>query len=208
MELDELKNIWQSNKTKFLPKGEEEIAMMLKGNSRSVVDNLKKSVWFELIFTLVAAIAFLVYAFNLPEGALKWTTVSILILFMSYTIYYIKKLLLLNRFNTGADHLKATLEKLVENLTSYLKFYRRSYTILYPVYFGLGLLFGGLETGSERFLQTLSNPKIIAYLMIMGGIFFFLSTWFTKWYLKKLYGNHLEKLLALLRELNSFDRTE
>jgi hypothetical protein len=161
MELDELKDIWQKNKRDFKPKAEDEIALMLKGNSRSVVDKLKRSVWFELTFTLLAAIGFLVYAFTLPDGALKWTAVSVLVLFVSYSVYYIKKLILLNRFRPGTGPLKEMLENLIENLRSYLHFYQRSYTILYPVYFGLGILFGGLESGSERFLQTISDPKII-----------------------------------------------
>lgn len=205
MELEELKNIWKKNKEEFQPKNETQLASMLNGTSKSLIDKLKCSVWFELKFTIVAGIALLIYALLLPSGSLKWATVSILILFVGYSFYYVKKLLLLSRFQPGEDHLKANLKKLVDNLSSYLKFYKLSFTLLYPVYFCLGILFGGLETGSEKFFENLSNPKIIGYLTIVALVLFFVSTWFTRWYLKKLYGNHLEKLNGLLKELNAIE---
>jgi hypothetical protein len=208
MELDELKNIWQKNPAGFVPKGEAELARMLKGSSRSIVDKLKRSVWFELIFTVLSGAVLLIYALTLPNGALKWTSVSILILFVAYPVYYIKKLVLLNRFNPGDDHLRANLEKLIDNLTSYLKFYTGSYTVLYPVYFMLALLFLALERGSEQFFQSLSNPKTIGYLIFLAAFFYLVSKVFTRWYLKKLYGNHLEKLRSVLNELVSFDKPE
>jgi hypothetical protein len=203
MELDELKNIWKQSPAKFQFKNETQLASMLKGSSKSAVAKLKKSVWFELGFTIVAGLALLIYAMSLPSGSLKWTTVSILALFVAYSFYYVKKLLLLATFKPADDHLKANLEKLTASLTGYMKFYKRSYTILYPIYFGLGLLFGGLESGSDKFLQIISEPKIILYLVFIAIAFFFLSTWFANWYFKKLYGNHIEKLKAILRDLNA-----
>jgi hypothetical protein len=201
MELEELKHIWNKNKADFQPKDEAQLASMLKGTSRSLIDKLKRSVWLELSFTIVAGLALLIYAFTLT-GALKWTTMAIIVLFVGYSFYYVKKLLLLRHFDSGDNNLKANLEKLVSRLGSYLKFYKRSYTLLYPVYFGLGILFGGLEIGSDRFLQKLSDPKWITYLLVITIVFFFISMLFANWFLKKLYGRHLEKLKTLLNELN------
>jgi hypothetical protein len=207
MELEDLKNIWNRSKTDFQTKDETQLASMLNGTSTSVVEKLKRSVWIELIFTVVASILFLLYALTLPSGALKWTTVSLLVLFVAYSFYYVKKLLLLNRFKPGNHNLKQNLEKLTENLTGYLKFYKRSYTILYPVYFCLGLLFGGLESGSDLFFEKLSDPKLILYLIGLSVVFFLISRSFANWLLKKLYGNHLDKLKTLLRELNAGEDT-
>lgn len=201
MELEELKSIWKSSDPGFSPKNEAEIAQMLKGNSQSIVDKLKRSVWFELIFTLVAGVSLLVYALTLPSGALKWTSVSILILFVGYSFYYIKKLTLLVNYNPAAENIRASLERLIDNLSSYLRFYKRSYTLLYPIYFALGLLFVAMERGMDKFLDNLSQPRTIIYLLVIGLIFFFCSTWLTNWYLKKLYGNHLEKLKGLLHDI-------
>jgi glucan phosphoethanolaminetransferase (alkaline phosphatase superfamily) len=201
MELEELKSIWKSSGPGFSPKNEAEIAQMLKGNSQSIVDKLKRSVWFELIFTLVAGISLLVYALTLKSGALKWTSVSILILFVGYSFYYIKKLTLLVNYNPADENIRVSLERLTDNLSSYLRFYKRSYTMLYPIYFVLGLLFVAMERGMDKFLDNLSQPRTIIYLLVIGLVFFFCSTWLTNWYLKKLYGNHLEKLKGLLHDI-------
>ncbi len=57
MELEDLKSIWKSGETVFQPKNEQEIAMMLKGRSISIVNKLKRNVWFELVFAIVVSVA-------------------------------------------------------------------------------------------------------------------------------------------------------
>jgi hypothetical protein len=205
MELDDLKKIWQENRGQFLPKQEAELISMMRGNSTSIVEKLKKSVWFELVFTAVAGIALLVYAVMLPSGALKFTSISFLFVFVGYSLYYIKKILLLNRFNPVEGNLRESLGKLILNLESHLTFYKQSYTILYPVFFLLGLLFVAVESGADRFLERLSEPKVILSLVLMGAALLFLSTWFASWYLKKLYGNYLDNLRSVLTDLQRED---
>jgi hypothetical protein len=202
MELDDLKNIWNQNKTIYPQKNEAEIAEMLKGRSTSIINKLKKSVGLELIFTIVAGIALLVYALTLPAGALKWIAIFFLVMLVGYSFYYVKKIILLNRFDTADQNLNRNLTQLIEKLSSYLNFYKRSYTVLYPLYFFLGLLFSGIERGTEDFFDSLMKPKSMMLVVAIGGIFYFASTWLVDWFLKKLYGNHLDKLKALLKELN------
>jgi hypothetical protein len=202
MELEDLKSIWKNSETDFLLKGEAEIASMLTKKSLSIVDKLKRNVWFELLITLAASIALLIYAMQL-SGALKWTSISIILMCLGYTVYYIKKLVLLSRFNPATENIRSNLTSLVENLTGYLKFYKRSYTVLYPIYFCVGLVFGGLERGTDRFFETLLTPTTILSIVTIAGLFYFLSKKFTNWYLNKLYGNHLNKLESLLDELQT-----
>lgn len=202
MELEDLKSIWKSNEPVFQQKNEEEIAMMLKGRSISIVNKLKRNVWFELVFTIAVSLALLIYALSLPQGAMKWTSISLLLICIASTIFYVKKLSMLNRVQGINDNLHATITFLITNLTAYLKFYRNSYTVLYPIYFLLGLLFSALERGTENFVAFLQEPITIVYLLFMAGLFFLISFWFARWFLKKLYGNHLEKLKSILNELN------
>jgi hypothetical protein len=202
MELEELKSIWKNSEPGFQPKNETEIASMLTGRSLSIIDKLKRSVWFELIFTLVVSGGLLIYAITLPPGALKWASISILIIFVVYTFYYVKKLILLNRFDPANENIQGNLVALIDNLSGYLKFYKRSYTLLYPIFFCLFLLFVGFERGAEKFFENLTKPGTIVYLAGMAAFYFFLATWFTNWYLRKLYGNHLEKLKGLLNDIH------
>src|SRR5687768_5541143 len=135
MELEDLKSLWKKQGDSYRPRNEMEIAAMLNGRSKSIVMKLKRSVWIELGFTLVAGIALLVYALTLEASHLKNISIAILIVFVGYTIYYVKKLILLSRFNTSENNIRTNLESLINNLSGYLRYYRLSYTILYPVYF-------------------------------------------------------------------------
>lgn len=201
MEIEDLKDIWRKQSEGFRRKDETELATMLKGRSRSIITRLKRNVWFELIFTFLGGLGLLAYALTIPAGALKWTSISILILFGIYSLYYVKKLRLLHEFSTANEDLRANLQRLTVSLTGYLKFYKRSYAILYPIYFFLGLLFTALEQGMIGFLNKITKPAIFIPLLLGAFLFFVCSTWLTSWYLRKLYGNHLEKLKGLLREL-------
>lgn len=206
MELEDLKSIWKQNEPSYKPKNEQEIALMMRGKSMSIIDKLKRSVWLEFIITIVASLALLIYAISLPSGALKWTSISLLLMCLAFTIYYIKKLTLLTRFVPN-ENLQSTITMLIARLESYLKFYKNSYAILYPIFFLLGLLFGALERGPSAYIEYLSRTTTIIYLVLMAGLFFFISSWFANWYIRKLYGEHVEKLRKLLDELQSFAQT-
>ena len=202
MELEELKSIWKNSEPVFQPKDEKEIATMLKGRSISIIDKLKRNVWFELIMTIVAAVGLLVYALSLPAGGIKWISISLILMCLAFTFVYVKKIILLNRFNPANETIRENLVSLIDNLTSYVKFYKRSYTILYPVYFCLGLLFAGIERGAEAFFESLMRPRSILLLTALSGLLYFFCTKVADWYLKKLYGNHLEKLKNLLSDIH------
>lgn len=201
MEIEDLKYIWQKQSEGFRPKDQTELAVMLKGKSSSIVTRLKRNVWYELAFTFLGALALIAYAFMLPDGYLKWTSVSILALFGMYSVYYVKKLRLLNNFDSSHENLKANLEILISDLKGYLKFYKRSYSVLYPIFFMLALLFIAIEHGATGFFNKVGRPEVYLVLLPGAALFFVFSTRLTSWYLKKLYGTHLEKLERLLGDL-------
>jgi hypothetical protein len=203
MELEDLKQIWKKQPAGFEPKQETEIISMLQGRSNSIITKLKRNVWIELIFTIGCSIALGVYALTLENGAIMWTIISLLVLFICYLFYYVKKLMLLNKFDASDENLLDNLHHLYERLTVYVNFYKKSYSVLYPVYFCLGVFFGAFESGFDGFMHRMSNPLTVVYLVCFGGIFFIMTIIVTNVYLKKLYGNHLAKLKALLEELRA-----
>lgn len=200
-ELDNLKQIWKNHEPGYEPKKESEIAVMLQGKSNSIISKLKRNVWFELIFTIACSIVLAVYTLTLEAGALMWIIISLLVLFVAYLFYYVKKLMLLGRFDASDGNMKNNLEDLYKKLSAYISFYRKSYAILYPVYFFLGIFFGALDTGLDGFLARMQNPKTVVWLVVLTGVFFVFTFIVTNFYLKKLYGNHLAKLKELLNDL-------
>lgn len=202
-ELDDLKSIWKNQSTGFDAKNTDEIARMLQGRSTSIVIKLKRSVWFELAFTIVSGIGLAIYGIYAQSGQLAWMVLTLSVIFAIYILYYVKKLKLLNRYDLNQGNLKTNLEHLVLGLSAYLSFYKRSYTILYPVFFLLGLFFGALDAGLDNFLQRFSQPSFLIWFILITTVFMVGIYRFTDWYLYKLYGNYLEKLKALLHELTA-----
>jgi len=203
MELEDLKTIWKQNGPEFHQKGEAEITLMLKGRSMSIIARLKRNVWFELIIAVLSTLTLLLYAIGLKNGALKWTSISILVMTLAASVYFIKKLQLLNRFGEMNENLHDTLAHLITNLNSYLKFYKNSYAVLFPIYFFLALLFGALERGPRNYIEFILQPSVIIPLLLVAVLFFVTSTWLANWYIKKLYGDHLAKLQGLLHDLDN-----
>lgn len=200
-ELDDLKSIWKQSG--FETKNEAEIALMLRKKSDTLITKLKRSVWFELILTIVCIIAMGGYVITLKSGALLWTILSLLALLIIYTLYYIKKIILLNQHDHSDKNLAQNLTHLLDRLDSYMKFYTRSYAILYPSFFALGIFFGALETGFDRFIHKFSSP-LYSFSFILLSIVFMAGVYkITDWYLKKLYGNHIVKLKSILEDLRS-----
>ncbi|HEX5169430.1 MAG TPA: hypothetical protein VFW11_09665 [Cyclobacteriaceae bacterium] len=200
MELDDLRNIWQ-NAERFKLKQEEEISSMLKRRSKSIITKLKWSVWFELTFTIIAGLLLLYYSFSIPDGALRWSFMAFLAIFLGYIIYYVKKIRILHRFEESKGNIKTNLEILISDLEAYLKFYEKSYSIMYPMYMVMVFLFVIIDRGMDEFIEAVANWKMILYIIFLVAIFLVSSLWFTKWYLNKLYGNQLRKLKALLNDL-------
>ncbi len=201
-ELDDLKSIWKQQKP-FEAKNEEEIALMLKGRSKDLITKLKRNVWFELILTMVCIAGLGFYGFTLRPGALMWTILALLVFLVSYSFYYVKKIILLNEYDSSATDLKSNLQQLIERLEIYLKFYKRSYAILYPVFFALGILFGALETGFDQYIQKFKSPTYVMAFLLLTIVFMVGIYTITNWYLKKLYGKYIDKLKSLLKELQN-----
>lgn len=204
MELDDLKNIWQKSDL-YKPRGEDEITVMLKGRSKSIIARLRRNIWFELVFTLVGGILLLYYVFSIPSPSFRTAFVLVLLSFLLYIIYYVKKINLLNRFEGSPGNVRANLERLVSDLDAFLRFYYRSYTLLYPGYLLLIVILAIADLGLTQFLESLQEWKTVSYLLFLVLLSFALSFWISKWYLGKLYGTHLQKLRGLLQELQEGD---
>ena len=174
---------------------------MLKGKSHSIIARLKRNIWFELTFTIVGGMLLLYYAFSIPSPSLRWGFVFVLLSFILYIIYYVKKINLLNRFEGSEGNIKTNLENLVRDLDTFLRFYYKSYTLLFPTYLILIVVVAIIDRGMEQFIDSLKDWRVVGLLLFLILLSIALSLWISKWFLGKLYGNHLQKLRTLLMDL-------
>ncbi len=199
-EFERLKSIWQQAQAEA-DKPKEDIARMLQGESLSIVSRLKRNVWFELLFTIVTGLLLLYWGLSTTSSRLLWMLSMLMIVCLAFLFYYTGKLRLLNRFSITEGDIKSNLQHLTAALQGYLRFYKLSYIVLYPVFFVAVLWATARDTGTDIFLEALKDRGFLMIFLLITTAILITAYVLTGWYLKKLYGNHLEKLQRILNDL-------
>jgi 4-hydroxybenzoate polyprenyltransferase len=188
--------------------------MLLDKKSKSPVAkmkrNLKVELWF-LIITYGAIILFYFLAFKGRMSVVSWFMLFIGLLFV---IYFQRKNKLLTEMECLSCEVKSNLQKQVTTLEKYIRIYLIGGTLLAPI----SLLFFGWisyikvwkNVNNTLFYPEEHNPiwkVILAWVIltiIVTSLFYFLN----KWYVRKLYGKHVEKLKEVLNEMENDSRVQ
>jgi hypothetical protein len=153
MELEELKEIWKSADSVAARLDESQVIEILRKKSNSVIAKIKRNVWFEIAMLIVASVGVAILAWNLSPGPIQWLMYSIVTLHGLYLIYFGKKLQLLVNYDYANRSVYENLLALNEKLSSFLKFYRQSYALIYPVYILAGIFVVFFELDKSRLTE-------------------------------------------------------
>lgn len=204
MELDELKILFKERfDVQQPPKSVEEISLLLGKKTQSIVSKLKRSLRIELITCIVLTIAcaaiavFAVYT----ELRIYFSIFALLcFLFLPLLWFLLKKT---ERLSRSALPVKSNLESIVKILREYIKRYFQITMALIPVSLLLVIFLGYYGTPNlEKNLFTLTaSTKQLIFFIAWAVAFTIAMYYFTRWYLKKLYGNYLNELQELIKEL-------
>jgi hypothetical protein len=208
MELDNLKDIWnQVGSEPLQPGNNEKLKEMLNKSSRSPIARMKKNIMWELITVIVAFGGVAVYYLFAFNG--KFVAVSVMYTALSvfFIVYFYYKNKLLSEMQCNACMVKANLEKQVHTLERYVRFYLIAGTAIVPVLliFLWILLYGKLPGiyKDSRFFPSASvsifKSDLVWLLIIV--VFTILIYYANKWYVHKLYGQHINKLKNVLAEM-------
>jgi len=211
MELDELKiHLKQKIDDDRGQKSPADIAILLTRKTNSIIHKLKKSLWFEIASCFIFIMIFgYLSIFN------QYT--SIRIYFSAFTILIIAFLLLLFYLLKKVNQLSGSNLPIKENLISLhslLKEFTKRYfqftmsllpiCLFFSAYLGYqdgknGVIIDGLDSLASKF----NNGKELIIFLIVYIIILTVGTYyFTKWYIKKLYGKYLDQLQDCINELN------
>jgi glucan phosphoethanolaminetransferase (alkaline phosphatase superfamily) len=200
MELDELKKeLNQKIVGKPQNHSTDDITALLKKNTQSLVQKLYKNLLLEMylcIFLTLAcgALALIIDQWNYKTffsvDAVFGLVISIIMLSLTSRI---------KRLSASDATIRTNLQSIVSIIYQYAWLYIRLGLGLLPLIFGLA------------FWITYTDPTIVpkpirwdlfVYLLAALFVFGYASFRFTKWYLRKLYGNYVEQLEAMLNELD------
>ncbi|OIR00597.1 hypothetical protein GALL_172870 [mine drainage metagenome] len=207
MELDELKNELNKKFAADENKSVTAIAALLKKRTFSVVRKLQRSLWFDLAANVFVLLIFIWQGLYNASWALRVYFSSFIVLSvvaLLVLIYLIKKIQSLN--NTILP-VKQNLESIYTIVSEYKTRCFQLTMILIPVCIAFIFVLAYVENQSGHRFDDLINKlndrawifytAIIVYVLaITIGIYYF-----TKWWLKKLYGRFLDQLKSLIEEL-------
>lgn len=195
MDIDNLKSTWRALQTQPEPVFEnDQIRKLLQGKAKDSISKIKRSILIEGTLTLLLGVflmanrSWFYSPFIIPYLLF---VLSLCLVWYTFQYYKIRKINL-------QDNLKKTLEQLIKTLDLYLKVY----------------LYGSLALGLFASILplfwtnvTLDSLTLTKTLFIGGGAIIFIPSYyfFTKWYIKNLYGNYVNELKEELKELEDLE---
>jgi MFS family permease len=209
MELDDLKYQLKAKlEAPNKPASEAALTKALHGNTQSVLGKLKKSLLFEIIVGILFLAAFIYVAVTSPWWSIRVYFNIFNVVVVVFLLYLFALLQKVNKVSASAVPVKTNLEMVLKVLSEFVKRYFQFTMGLIPVCFGLSFWLGyqdGMSISSDKpmpeFIHFSSSNQVLLFFGIYAialtvGIYYF-----TKWYLRKLYGKYLDELAALIKEL-------
>ncbi|MDI3320409.1 hypothetical protein [Pinibacter soli] len=179
-------------------------AMLMK--AESVVKKIKQSVVAETALAIVASVAFVYFAFAYPSFSFRMYFGAFSCISISFVFALLALRLKLHKLDSDLS-VKQNLLDTQSVIKAYVRHYFRFCMILLPVCLCMAVFVFLFEFNSVTPNQSIFTfymfshlwlPLIICYFLFSLGMFFF-----TKLYLQKLYGEHLQLLENLIQELEN-----
>lgn len=207
IELEDLKNIWKDNidsKIDAQRLEQDKIKALLSQQSTNIIDKLRRNLKIEiaLFFICLVLIACVPLYFTNKEVTILCAVVLVFI-FIPYFIYYIRKYRELKRFYSYDRDIKTSLKELVTQLEKYLNIYFWGSLLLTPIsgfLSGFAILYQMKALGFLVYFDAFSSGTL-SLILSFALLLTLISYPVMKWYIRKLYGQHLEKLKGCLKEL-------
>ena len=204
MELDEIKVLLKSKLEESTPSvSGGQLEASIRKHAGSVTGKIKRSIWFEF------AACFLCMLFSV----LAWVTRPSLLIHLfciatiSFCIVFCGNLLQLYRkimvYEGMTAPLKQSLQLIINIVTRFTRLYFRISIGLLPVIFIFGLITGYLDIAAQGLLPRFQWSRGLGVYTIVFIAWSVIIYFFSKWYIRKLYGNYLLQLRRQLKEIEN-----
>ncbi len=208
MELDELKSLINYKlATDHTSRSAEDIAALLTKKTVSVIDKLKRSLWIEIICCVfvIAGFAYLGIAGPYHSFHIYFSVFAVLsVVFLGIIIYLLRRT---NQLSATALPIKSNLQAIVTLIEEFTKRYFQFTMALIPVCFIFAFLLGYNESEQIPTIDSFAKKHFSAVWQIIVfsiGYMALLSVgiyYFTKWYIRKLYGRIVDQLRECIQDL-------
>lgn len=208
MELDQLKEMWGKVESSSTQTSEQELQAMLQKKSKSPIAKMKRNLTIEM-WVVVALYAWIIIDYIISfKGLILMIPLLFFIIGAGFIVYYVRKRKLLHQMECVTCEVKSNLQLQLKILEKYIRFYLLAGTALVPItliFMCTVLFFYAPEVQQVK----AKEPLPFGYFLLAVGIISIVLTipvyFLNKWYVRKLYGQHAEKLKQIVNEMNEED---
>ena len=202
MELDDLRRQWQQPETAQLPVSPAQLESLLAHRSTGLIEKMRRNAWVEAVLNALLAVMLPFYLATRQSALYRMYSVAMLLLAVLMLYYYYRQLQLIGRMARAEGHVRAHLVAMSAGLRQLLRFYYRLTLATGPLLLSLVLgFFVGQELARSGPFRWPLVGGIAAALLFFGTVLQVGVVYGTRWYVQRLYGQHLDRLEASLREL-------
>lgn len=210
MELDELKyQLKNKLSTDHAGRSNEDIAALLTKRTHSIIGKLKKSLWIEIIFGILVTVGFGLIGIMSKYVTLRIYFSIFAVMCAAFIVLLIYLLRRITHLSSTTLPVKSNLQTIVNIIAEFIKRYFQFTMALIPVCFIFSFLLGYYEPepvpevdGLTKSIFSVSKAwQVIVFLVIYMALLTVGIYYFTKWYLKKLYGKYVDQIKECIAEL-------
>lgn len=196
---DDLSRRWQQQP--LAPAGDpSEWQALLAGGSRSPVAKMIRHVWAELMIGALITAPLVVALLRMPGSWAQGLAMGLASVGGLSVFYYYYQLHLLRQLQHSADPLRSHAAGYLRQLRGLLRVGHRANLGLTVVLAALALY--GAEQVVLPALPAAAIGSFLPWFSLTVVVSLALVHWFTKWHIRESYGQHLDRLEAVLRELD------
>ncbi|MES2329554.1 MAG: hypothetical protein V4539_08125 [Bacteroidota bacterium] len=209
MELDELKNQLKNKlAADHSGRSDSDIAALLNKRTVSVVGKIKKSLRMEILFGSVFVLLFALFGIFSGNHAFSIYFSVFTIICGACVLLLIYLLLRTSRLGGTALPVKSNLQTIVKIIEEYMKRVFQFTMAMIPVCFIFSFVLGYYDskppTQTEKFSNVFFTKKweVNVFLVVYVVGFTIGMYYFSKWFLRKMYGKYVAQLKECINELS------
>ena len=204
MELDEFKL-----KLKEQPPEEkdqhsaDELELAIRRNTVSITDKIKRNILFELAACGVFVAAAVWAWFTYPQAYARVFSLLTIMLSCLLVVYLAAVYRKINLYETGGLPVRKSLQEAIAILSQFTRVYFQFTMITLPIAFVFGLITGFFSVNGNEAIRHFNWQRALilytTWFVFWSAVMYF----FARWYIKKLYGNHLQQLKEQLKDIEN-----
>lgn len=208
MDLDQFKQqLNEKLSTDHQGRSGEDIAQMLSKKTFSVIEKLKKSIQYEILFGFLGMVLFTILAFSTKYHSVRTyfgVSAVFIFVFLFLLIYLLKKTTELNKVHQPVI---SNLNNYVILIEEYMKRYFQFTMAMVPIcLFFAGWLGYHEKTPVPELDHLIGRSHLGMTVVMVISVIYLISFsvgmyYFTKWYLQKIYGRYVLELKKCIKDL-------